>query len=186
MALTTVLVGWLMFAVMYSDTLLKFVGNMTLVRPFLPGYIAQLPDTTFKINSTLCKHVIVVSKKDNFTWILARSRNMESDISKYANVNKSPQSEVINFRGGKDANCSEWLSKQLELVPVKAPRTALSSPWRSGNTWLRHLNGEAVSLNCFNIGRTSIIIGFMSSMVQCFPFCIHAYDMMWLENSNGF
>ncbi|WAQ96593.1 hypothetical protein MAR_029283 [Mya arenaria] len=127
--LTTVLVGCLMFAVMNNGTFLKFVGNVTLVRPFLRANIAQLPDTTIKINSTLGKHVIAESKKHHFTWIFARSRNLESGISKYVsvhNVRTMQKSEAIKFTGN-DVNCSEWLPKQLELVPIKVPRTALSS-----------------------------------------------------------
>ncbi|XP_052777771.1 WSC domain-containing protein 1-like [Mya arenaria] len=138
---------------MNNGTFLKFVGNVTLVRPFLRANIAQLPDTTIKINSTLGKHVIAESKKHHFTWIFARSRNLESGISKYVsvhNVRTMQKSEAIKFTGN-DVNCSEWLPKQLELVPIKVPRTALSSPWRSGNTWLRHLVQQATGYGTSSI-----------------------------------
>jgi len=44
---------------------------------------------------------------------------------------------------GQTVTCKERLPGQLSLTPFPVPRTALASPWRSGNTWLRHLVQQA-------------------------------------------
>jgi len=44
---------------------------------------------------------------------------------------------------GQTVTCRERLPNQLSLTPFPVPRTALASPWRSGNTWLRHLVQQA-------------------------------------------
>jgi len=44
---------------------------------------------------------------------------------------------------GQTVTCRERLPSQLSLTPFPVPRTALASPWRSGNTWLRHLVQQA-------------------------------------------
>lgn len=74
-----------------------------------------------------------------------RTQRSDSTISTHNNiVNVSLYRRPTTLKASSTSRaCHQKASSELHLAPYDLSLTALASPWRSGNTWVRHLLQQA-------------------------------------------